>query len=133
MTVDPKRPALALAPEASLRQAEKKNLWQKLRRGLFMTHTELIDRANGARRVLADLERRSQRRTIDPATSAAAVTTIAPPTAASSMQLESLGHEPAAASIDGEAPAGWYVDPSGMPRTLRYWDGSQWTKHTAYR
>jgi heat shock protein HtpX len=114
---------------------------------MFNTHPPLRERINILRsmeglpayegpepEVLADLERRSQRRTIDPATSAAAVTTIAPPTAASSMQLDSLGREPAAAaSIDGHAPAGWYVDPSGMPRTLRYWDGSQWTKHTAYR
>ncbi|WP_329268525.1 phospholipid scramblase-related protein [Streptomyces sp. NBC_01451] len=27
-------------------------------------------------------------------------------------------------------PAGWYPDPHGAPRTLRYWDGSQWTDHT---
>jgi uncharacterized protein YxjI len=27
-------------------------------------------------------------------------------------------------------PAGWYPDPHGAPRTLRYWDGSQWTEHT---
>ncbi|WP_210587841.1 phospholipid scramblase-related protein [Streptomyces sp. GESEQ-35] len=28
-------------------------------------------------------------------------------------------------------PSGWYVDPHGAPRTLRYWDGAQWTEHTA--
>ncbi|WP_155055884.1 phospholipid scramblase-related protein [Streptomyces blattellae] len=28
-------------------------------------------------------------------------------------------------------PAGWYADPHGAPRTLRYWDGAQWTEHTA--
>ncbi|MFR0356017.1 phospholipid scramblase-related protein [Streptomyces sediminimaris] len=27
-------------------------------------------------------------------------------------------------------PAGWYPDPHGVPRTLRYWDGGQWTQHT---
>jgi uncharacterized protein YxjI len=27
-------------------------------------------------------------------------------------------------------PAGWYPDPHGADRTLRYWDGSQWTEHT---
>jgi hypothetical protein len=31
------------------------------------------------------------------------------------------------------SPAGWYVDPSGQPQTLRYWDGDEWTKHTARR
>src|SRR5579864_7080806 len=27
-------------------------------------------------------------------------------------------------------PPGWYPDPSGVPG-LRYWDGAQWTQHTA--
>lgn len=27
-------------------------------------------------------------------------------------------------------PSGWYPDPHGADRTLRYWDGSQWTEHT---
>ncbi|WP_329612898.1 phospholipid scramblase-related protein [Streptomyces brevispora] len=26
--------------------------------------------------------------------------------------------------------AGWYPDPHGAPRLLRYWDGSRWTEHT---
>ena len=34
--------------------------------------------------------------------------------------------QPAAAA----APADWYPDPRGEKR-LRYWDGSQWTDHTA--
>lgn len=29
-------------------------------------------------------------------------------------------------------PAGWYPDPAG-PTTVRYWDGSAWTEHTAPR
>ncbi|MER7722925.1 phospholipid scramblase-related protein [Streptomyces sp. NPDC096323] len=27
--------------------------------------------------------------------------------------------------------AGWYPDPHGDPQLQRYWDGSQWTEHTA--
>lgn len=27
-------------------------------------------------------------------------------------------------------PSGWYPDPHGADRTLRYWDGSRWTEHT---
>ncbi|MFI1004672.1 phospholipid scramblase-related protein [Streptomyces galbus] len=27
-------------------------------------------------------------------------------------------------------PAGWYPDPHGAARTLRYWDGARWTDHT---
>lgn len=27
------------------------------------------------------------------------------------------------------APAGWYADPSGVPATLRYWNGAAWTEH----
>lgn len=30
-------------------------------------------------------------------------------------------------------PAGWLPDPSGVPNTLRYWDGSGWTQHVAQR
>ncbi|MDP0399207.1 MULTISPECIES: DUF2510 domain-containing protein [Tsukamurella] len=28
-------------------------------------------------------------------------------------------------------PAGWHADPRGTPGLLRYWDGAQWTEHTA--
>ncbi|ARF58846.1 phospholipid scramblase-related protein [Streptomyces gilvosporeus] len=27
-------------------------------------------------------------------------------------------------------PAGWYADPQGAPRRLRWWDGFRWTEHT---
>ncbi|KUN39766.1 phospholipid scramblase-related protein [Streptomyces longwoodensis] len=27
-------------------------------------------------------------------------------------------------------PAGWYPDPHGAAKTLRYWDGARWTDHT---
>src|SRR5579875_1034885 len=27
-------------------------------------------------------------------------------------------------------PSGWYPDPYGKPRLLRWWDGSVWTQHT---
>jgi hypothetical protein len=37
---------------------------------------------------------------------------------------------PAAAPAPGGQPADWYPDPRGEKR-LRYWDGSQWTDHTA--
>jgi hypothetical protein len=30
-------------------------------------------------------------------------------------------------------PAGWLPDPSGVPNTLRYWDGRAWTQHVARR
>ncbi|HUZ09859.1 MAG TPA: DUF2510 domain-containing protein [Acidimicrobiales bacterium] len=30
-------------------------------------------------------------------------------------------------------PAGWLPEPSGVPNTLRYWDGTAWTQHVAQR
>ncbi|MET8946416.1 phospholipid scramblase-related protein [Streptomyces sp. NPDC004542] len=33
-------------------------------------------------------------------------------------------------TTQSNTPAGWYPDPHGAPRTLRYWDGVQWTDHT---
>jgi hypothetical protein len=32
--------------------------------------------------------------------------------------------------MESEQGAGWYPDPTGSS-DLRYWDGSQWTEHTA--
>jgi hypothetical protein len=54
---------------------------------------------------------------------------------------EVLGNVPKQPGADGGAggqggapasdiPAGWYSDPQGQAR-LRYWDGAQWTEHTA--
>ena len=45
----PDEDRLELAAEAALpRSEEKKGLWKKLKRGLFMTHTELIERMDAA-------------------------------------------------------------------------------------
>jgi hypothetical protein len=125
---------------------------------MFNTHPPLRERINILRAieglpeyqgpeadVLADLERRHQQRSIDPSpVTASSVATLtrptdmSAPTAASTMHLDQLGQAPnavanGAASLGTGAPAGWYVDPSGQPHTLRYWDGGQWTKHTALR
>jgi hypothetical protein len=35
-----------------------------------------------------------------------------------------------AAAPTTRSPAGWYEDPTGNAR-VRYWDGSEWTDHTA--
>ena len=39
---------LELAPEATLPAADEKSLWKKLKRGFFMTHTELLERMDAA-------------------------------------------------------------------------------------
>ncbi|MEM7353093.1 MAG: signal recognition particle-docking protein FtsY [Acidobacteriota bacterium] len=39
---------LELAPETTFPKEEKKGLWKKLKRGLFMTHTELLGRMDAA-------------------------------------------------------------------------------------
>src|SRR4051794_7015694 len=40
-----------------------------------------------------------------------------------------------AASVQSSSapPAGWYSDPEGDERLLRYWDGAAWAAHTALR
>jgi hypothetical protein len=38
--------------------------------------------------------------------------------------------QPATPEPAGAAAADWYPDPRGEKR-LRYWDGTQWTDHTA--
>jgi fused signal recognition particle receptor len=49
MAEDTKRPdLLELAPETRLPEDEERGFWKKLQRGLFMTHTELIDKVSGA-------------------------------------------------------------------------------------
>ena len=51
MAEDPqKNDILELAPETRLpeEQEEQKNFWGKLKRGLFMTHTEIIDKVSDA-------------------------------------------------------------------------------------
>ena len=129
---------------------------------MFNTHPPLRERINILRameglpeyegpepEVLADLDRRRHQRTIDPTVATAntidptvatagPVAAVAPPTAASTMHLDQFG-QPARGAVApapdfaAQAPAGWYVDPSGQPHTLRYWDGAQWTRHTARR
>jgi fused signal recognition particle receptor len=50
--------SLDLAPATQPAEPEKKGLWQKLKRGLFMTHTEIIERIDAAidgRAVLDDV------------------------------------------------------------------------------
>jgi membrane protease subunit (stomatin/prohibitin family) len=44
------------------------------------------------------------------------------------MQEEAVPRNPGPPT--SQPPAGWYPDPQGLMR-LRYWDGSQWTEHTA--
>ena len=120
---------------------------------MFNTHPPLHERINILRSmeglpayqgpeadIVADLERRHEQRTMDPtpaAGGALGATAARPsdpmtPTAASTMHLEQIGQQ-APTAAGASAAAGWYVDPSGQPHTLRYWDGDEWTKHTARR
>jgi hypothetical protein len=39
--------------------------------------------------------------------------------------------KPAPSQPAGGPPAGWYPDPAGNPKKIRYWDGKQWTDHFA--
>jgi len=50
MTDDVQTPAdtLELAPELEMPEVSQKGFWKKLKKGLFMTHTEIIDRMSSA-------------------------------------------------------------------------------------
>jgi uncharacterized RDD family membrane protein YckC len=63
---------------------------------------------------------------------AAAPPAAAAPAAQPAAPTQPPPPQPAAASPPAAttAPAGWYADPRGEAR-LRYWDGQQWTGHTA--
>lgn len=55
------------------------------------------------------------------------------PAAAAAPAAATPAAAPATESVDAPPPGGaadWYADPRGEKR-LRYWDGSQWTHHTA--
>jgi hypothetical protein len=53
-----------------------------------------------------------------------------PPAAAAAPAAAAPAAQSAPAASGGAAKADWYPDPRGEKR-LRYWDGSQWTDHTA--
>jgi heat shock protein HtpX len=110
---------------------------------MFNTHPPLRERIDLLRRmegldpytgpdesIVRDLAQRMEH--TPPSVRPAGADTIAAPTpaAASMPGLQAI--------FDASAPrplpvAGWYPDPSGAPRTQRYWDGTTWTSHTATR
>src|ERR1044071_3049271 len=47
---------LELAPELQMPESEKKNFWGKLKRGLFMTHTEILEKVSSAMEGKVDLD-----------------------------------------------------------------------------
>jgi hypothetical protein len=53
-----------------------------------------------------------------------------PPAGAAAPAAAAPAAQSAPAAAGGAAKADWYPDPRGEKR-LRYWDGSQWTDHTA--
>jgi Protein of unknown function (DUF2510) len=53
-----------------------------------------------------------------------------PPTGAPAPAAQPAAQPQVAQPAAGGQPADWYPDPRGEKR-LRYWDGSQWTDHTA--
>jgi hypothetical protein len=112
---------------------------------MFNTHPPLSERINLLRSmeglppyqgpepdIVADLERRHQRRETDPETfQPAQPAPVDTTTAAASMDLDHLGQHASAAAT--HAQSGWYTDPGSDAALLRYWDGKKWTNYTARR
>lgn len=69
----------------------------------------------------------------------AAQATVAPQAAPAAPAAPDAPTPPLAQSPADMAPppagteAGWLPDPTGVPDTLRYWDGGAWTTHVAQR
>ena len=114
------------------------NAGKRARKALHEAATELaflrrrLERAGEQQRygITQERERALRSRLIElrtqlPEGSRAAAPPVAPPAAAPPAAAPQAGGPPAAAT-----PAGWYADPWGQSR-LRYWDGRQWTPHTA--
>jgi fused signal recognition particle receptor len=56
---DKRTDLLELAPEATLPEPEQGSFWGKLRRGLLMTHTEIIEKVSSAMEGKAELDERT--------------------------------------------------------------------------
>src|SRR5437763_12342677 len=56
---DKKNDILELAPELTLPEPEQGSFWGKLRRGLLMTHTEIIDKVSSAMEGKEELDERT--------------------------------------------------------------------------
>ena len=125
---------------------------------MFNTHPPLRERINILRRIeglepytgpdaatISDLEQRAQHTAPtmpNGAPSTTSTTSSSAASAASSMpnlaEILGGGAGRAASTASSGAghhapPPGWYADPSGKARTVRYWDGATWTDHTARR
>jgi hypothetical protein len=63
----------------------------------------------------------------------AAAAAAAPPQAPAPAPAPAAAPAAAPAPPPAGTPAGWLPDPTGVPDTLRYWDGNAWTQHVAQR
>jgi hypothetical protein len=99
----------------------------QLRQGLRDEPDETVRK--DIRKLLRDLRRR-------PEVTYATVTEIdalLTPDASAVKAAEKPQHRAATSPVSTHKAMGWYPDPTGDPRLLRYWDGSAWTSHVTER
>jgi serine/threonine kinase PknH len=109
--------------EVTIGHADQAGILIQLRQGLRDEEDETVRK--DIRKLLRDLRRRPEV-TFQTVTEIDAI--LAPETSATK-QSSTQPVKPAERPPQPAKAAGWYPDPSGNPRILRYWDGSRWTSH----
>jgi len=110
--------------EATIRYSDQAGILIQLRQGLRDEDDETV--RSDIRKLLRDLRRRPEVafQTVTEIDAILGTEKSDPkPVAAPPVKPAEKPPQPAKA-------AGWYPDPSGNPRLLRYWDGTRWTSHT---
>jgi hypothetical protein len=126
----------AIEGDAVIPHAEQAGILIQLRQGLRDEEDDTVQK--DIRKLLRELRRRpevtySTVTEIDallpadePATKPATPPATGPQPVATAPQP---AEKPLQPTPQAKKPMGWYPDPTGNPRLLRYWDGARWTSH----
>lgn len=113
--------------EDAIPHADQAGILIQLRQGLRDEDDETVRK--DIRKLLRELRRR-------PEVTYATVTEIdalVPPEESATKAADKPATKPGLTAAAAQKAAGWYPDPTGNSRILRYWDGTRWTSHVTER